>query len=98
VKQILKNTDASGYASAEYIKTINRQILEFNRLRAGMIVASETDVYYGNVVALLENETFIKPFAHQDRILEWIKNGNTAALIERNEAVLKQMRTIISNK
>ena len=96
VKQILKNTDASGYAPVEYIKIMNRQILEFNRLRAGMIVLSKSDVYYGNVAALLENETFIKPFAHQDRILEWYKTGNTAALIELNETVLKQMRTILS--
>jgi hypothetical protein len=95
VKQILKKADASGYAPAENIKTINRQIREYNFLRAKLILLSETDPYYGNVVALLENETFIKPFGHQDRILDWGKAGNTTQLIESNEAVLKQMRAIL---
>jgi len=96
VKQILKNTDVSGYTPAENIKIINRQIREYNFLRARLILLSETDAYYANVVALLDNEAFAKPFAHQDRILDWGKAGNTASLIETNEAVLKQMRMILS--
>ena len=97
VKQILKSADVSGYAPQEHVKTINRQIREYNILRARLTLLSETDSHYGNVVALLENETFIKPFAHQDRILEWKKNENTTKLIETNEAVLKQIRAILSD-
>ena len=96
VKQILKDTDVSSYHPAEYIKIINRQIREYNFLRARLILRSETDGYFANVVALLDNEAFTKPFAHQDRILDWAKAGNTAALIETNEMVLKQMRSILS--
>ena len=98
VKQVLKSADVSGYTPVEHVKIMNRQILEYNILRARLILLSETDSHYGNVVALLENETFIKPFAHQDRILDWKKTGNTAKLIETNEAFLKQIRAILSEK
>jgi len=98
VKQILKGIDPSGYAPAEYIKTINRQIREYNFLRARLILLSETDGHYGNVVALLDNEAFTQPFGHQDRILDWGKAGSAAKLIETNEAVLMQMRAIIGEK
>ena len=95
VKQILKNIEASGYAPPEHIKIINRQIREYNFLRAKLVLQSETDGYYGNVVALLDNEAFTQPFAHQDRILEWRKAGTTANMIATNEAVLKKMRAIL---
>ena len=97
VKQILKNTDVSGYNPVESIKIINRQILEFNFLRAEMILLSKTNGYFANITALLENETFIQPFAHQDRILDWGKAGNTANLIATNEAILEQMRMLLKN-
>ena len=96
VRQILKNTDASGYAPVEYIKIMNRQILEYNILRAEMTLLSKTNDYFANVTALLENETFIQPFAHQDRILDWGKAGTTAGLIETNEMILNQMRIILA--
>jgi len=95
IKQVLKGTDASGYVPREHIKTINRQIREYNFLRARLTLLSETDGHYGNVVALLDNGAIIKPFAHQDRILDWEKSGTTANLIEANEAVLKQIRAIV---
>lgn len=92
VKAILKDQDTSGYHPKMYIKTIDQQIREYTFIKARMIIAAEKDNYFSNVVALLENGTFMEPFFHQDRIVEWYKAGSTARLIEINENVLKQMR------
>lgn len=98
VKEILKETDMRGYTPRAYVKTINQQIKEFNLLKARFILLSETDGYFANFVALLENETFIEPFYHQDRILNWIEAGTITHLIEANEKVLKIMRNKLSDK
>lgn len=92
VKEILEGSSSTGYTPPTHIKTINQQIKEYNLLKAKLVLLSETDGYFANLVALLENQTFIEPFYHQDRILEWKEAGNLPHLIEANEAVLKIMR------
>ncbi|WP_158602546.1 sulfatase-like hydrolase/transferase [Proteiniphilum sp. X52] len=92
VKEILKGTDITGYMPPTYIKTINKQIKEYNLLKAKFVLLSETDGYFANFAALLENQTFIEPFYHQDRILNWKEAGTISHLIEVNEKVLKIMR------
>ncbi len=76
VKEILAINPSETYASKEYVKIFNRQIKEYNLLRAKMIVASEKDASFANMVALLENETFIQPFYTQDRVTEWHLAGD----------------------
>ncbi|WP_298652629.1 sulfatase-like hydrolase/transferase [uncultured Proteiniphilum sp.] len=93
VKEILKETDITGYMPRTYIKTINEQIKEYNLLKAKFVLFSETDSYFANFTALLENQTFIEPFYHQDRILNWREAGTISQLIEANEKVLKIMRS-----
>jgi len=95
VKAILENENVLCYQPEMCIKTINEQIREYNFMKARMIVAAEKDNYFLNVVALLENGTFMEPFFHQDRIVEWDKAGSTAHLIEINENVLRQMRQVL---
>jgi acyl dehydratase len=95
VKAILENEEVSDYHPTENLKRINEQIKAYNFLRAQMVIASRKDSYFSNVVALLENESYIEPFYTQDRIVDWYKAGTTAHLIEINENVLKQMRKVI---
>lgn len=95
VKPILKDQDVLAYQPKMYIKTINQQIKEYNIIKARMIIASEKDNYFSNVVALLENGTLTAPFFDQDRIVDWYKAGTAAHLIEVNENVLKQMRKVL---
>lgn len=95
VKEVQENTDISDYKPKEYVRLFNEQIREYNMLRARMIIASEKDGYYANVVALLENETFIEPFYTQDRVMEWHKAGTMDKLLEANEKVLKRMREVL---
>ncbi len=92
VKEILKETDITGYTPPTYIKTINEQIKEYNLLKAKFVLLSETDGYFANFIALLENQTFIEPFYHQDRILNWKEAGATNHLIEVNEKVFRYRR------
>ena len=96
VKEILKGTDIKGYTPRAYVKIVNQQIKEYNLLKAKFILLSETDGYFANFVALLENEIFIEPFYHQDRILNWREAGTISHLIEANEKVLKIMRSKLS--
>lgn len=99
IKEIMENNDASHYQPPMYIKTINEQIKEFNVLKARMIIASEDDSYFSNIIALLENEfSTPEPFYHQDRILDWYKAGTAAHLVEANEKILKQMRQALGGK
>ena len=76
-----------------YVKTLNTQIREFNILRAQMVIASQTDIYFSNRIAALENENLTpEPFYHQDRVMDWYKAGSIAHLLEANEKILQQMR------
>lgn len=93
VKEILAIKPSETYASKEYVKIFNRQIKEYNLLRAKMIVASEKDASFANMVALLENETFIQPFYTQDRVTEWHLAGDMDKLLNANERVLEKMRS-----
>lgn len=93
IKEILKGTDTTEYIPRTYIKIINAQIKEYNLLKAKFVLLSETDAYFANFTALLENQTFIEPFYHQDRILNWKEAGTITHLIEANEKVLKIMRS-----
>ncbi|MEA4917084.1 sulfatase-like hydrolase/transferase [Proteiniphilum sp.] len=92
VREILQGTDITRYVPHTYIKTLNQQIKEYNLLKAKFVLLSETDGYFANFVALLENQTFIEPFYHQDRILNWKEAGTISHLIEANEKVLNIMR------
>jgi predicted AlkP superfamily pyrophosphatase or phosphodiesterase len=96
VDAILKDKDASNYQPKKHIRTLNEQIREYNFLRAELTLASQKDSYFSNAVALLENETFMEPFYHQDRILDWHKAATTDHLIEANEKALQIMRNILS--
>lgn len=93
VKEILKGTNVSEYMPRMYIKTINVQIKEYNLLKAKFVLLSETDGSFANFVALLENQVFIEPFYHQDRILNWREASTISHLIETNQKVLKIMRS-----
>lgn len=97
VTEILESQQSDKYLSKEYVKIFNRQIKEYNLLRAKMIIASEKDASFANMVALLENETFIKPFYTQDRVLEWYLAGDMDGLLSTNEEVLKKMRMMANN-
>lgn len=97
VKAVLNGGDPKSFNSSEFLKTLNGQIKEYNFLRAEMILRSKTNSYFGNIVALLENRTFVKePFYHQDRILDWYKAQTIEHMIETNEIVLKKMRKILA--
>ncbi len=64
-----------------------------------MIIASQDDSDFSNIIALLENEfSTPEPFSHQDRILDWYKAGTAAHLAEANETILKQMRNALYRK
>lgn len=95
VEEILARKDASAYHPPMYLKTINEQLKAYNFMRAELMLASRENAYFGNVVALLENQTFIEPFYYQDRILEWEQAGTIKHLIEANEQVLQRMRTLL---
>ncbi len=80
-----------------YIQTINRQLNEYNSLRARIMIAGEKDSYFSSLISFLENELLTpEPFYHQDRFLEWYKSGSTAHLIEVNNTILEQMRFELS--
>lgn len=94
VKEILQQYDAENYHPDRSIQTINQQIKEFNFLKARMILKSEKQKYFGNIIASLENEILTpEPFYHQDRIMDWYKAGSTRHMIESNEKRLKEMRS-----
>lgn len=76
-----------------YIETINRQLNEYNALRARILIQAETDSYYSSLLTYLENELLTpEPFYHQDRFPEWHRAGSTKHLIEVNEQILDKMR------
>jgi Arylsulfatase A and related enzymes len=86
-----KNTASSDHP--EYIKTINRQINEYNTLRAKIMLAGDSDPYYSSLISYLENELLTpEPFYHQDRFIEWHRAGTTRHLIEVNNQILERMR------
>jgi hypothetical protein len=93
VKEIMGNTDIGEYHPKMYIKTLNRQIKEFNILKAEMILKAEKDRTLSNTIAALENENLTpEPFYHQDRITDWYRAGSFSHLTEANEKILQQMR------
>jgi hypothetical protein len=99
VKEIMKQTDVSGYNPPMYIKTINSQIKEYNILIARMILAAEKERYLSNVIASLQNTNLTpEPFYDQDRITDWYKAGATKHLIEANEKILQQMRKELASE
>ncbi len=93
VQEIMEKTDATYYQPAQYIKTINQQIRQYNILYAKMVLVAEKNNYVANIISSLSNENLTpEPFYHQDRITEWRKAGSTEHLIEANEAVLHKMK------
>lgn len=99
VKEIMQQTDPSKYNPSMYIRTINRQIKEYNILHARMILAAEKERYFSNIIASLENQNLTpEPFYHQDRITDWYKAGTAEHLIDANDKILKQMRKELTQK
>ena len=99
VKEIMEETDVSGYNPPQYIKTINKQIRSYNILHARMVLAAENDNYISNIISSLENENLTpEPFYHQDRITDWYKAGSTEHLIEANKKVLEKMESVLNLK
>lgn len=80
-----------------YIETINRQLNEYNALRARIMIAGEQESYFSSLISYLENELLTpEPFYHQDRFLEWSRAKNTQHLIDVNQKILDQMRHELS--
>lgn len=93
VEEIMQNADATSYNPAQYIKTINQQIRQYNILYAKLVLVAEKNNYVANIISSLSNENLTpEPFYHQDRITEWYKAGSTEHLIQANEAVLHKMQ------
>jgi len=93
VTEILQNQSAENYHPDRIILKLNQQIKEFNMLRARMLLASEENKYFLNLIAALENQNLTpEPFYHQDRIIDWNKAGDITHLLEANDVILKQMR------
>ncbi len=96
ITAIMADADASAYHPVRHILTINRQIREYNLLKARMIIAAEKDTNISIAYALLDNSfSPAGPFYDQDKILDWYKAGNTGGLIETNEMILKKMRKLL---
>jgi len=97
VKGILEFNEPEDFEHPKYIKTINRQLNEYNSLRAKMMLAGERDSYFSSLISYLENELLTpEPFYHQDRFLEWHKSKSTQHLIEINNQIIEQMRQELS--
>jgi len=98
VEAIVENSDGKNYHPKMYIRKINQQIREYNILRARMLIESEHNKYFLNIIASLENQNLTKePFYHQDRIMDWYEAGSAARMIEANEKILVQMRSELEN-
>ncbi len=93
VSEVLETKEGVAFEHPRYIQIVNRQLNEYNSLRARIMIAGEGDVYYSSLISYLENELLTpEPFYHQDRFLEWYKSGSTAHLIEVNDTILDQMK------
>ena len=96
VKEIMENVNITSYNPAQYIKTINQQIRQYNILYAKMVLVAEKDNYVANIMSSLSNENLTpEPFYHQDRITEWYKADSTEHMIKANEVVLQKMKEIL---
>jgi len=97
IKAIQALSQATGFEHPSFIKTINRQLNEYNALRARIMIAGEKDSYFSSLISYLENELLTpEPFYHHDRFLEWYKSGSTQHLIDTNNMILEQMRHELS--
>lgn len=97
VNAVLEKTDVGAYSHPRYIETLNRQLNEYNALRARIMIAGEKESYFSSLISYLENELLTpEPFYHQDRFLEWYRAGSTKHLIDVNQQVLDQMRRELS--
>lgn len=93
INEVLAGTDAGSFKHSRYIEIINRQLNEYNALRARIMIAGEKESYFSSLISYLENELLTpEPFYHQDRFLEWHRAGTTQHLIEVNQRILEQMR------
>jgi len=97
IQEVLASEEPEIVEHPRYIKIINKQLNEYNRLRARMILAGDADPYFSSLISYLENELLTpEPFYHQDRFLEWYKSGNTEHLIEVNNKILEEMKQELS--
>jgi len=96
MKDVLASQEAT-HEHPQYIRTINRQINEYNALRSKLILAAEKDFYYSSLISYLENELLTpEPFYHQDRFTEWYRAGTTKHLIGVNAQLLQRMKQELS--
>ena len=81
IRDVQASNESAAVEHPCYIKIINRQLNEYNSLRARIMIAGETESYFSSLISFLENELLTpEPFYHQDRFLEWYKSGNTQHL------------------
>lgn len=93
IPQVLASEDAQGFQHPQYIKIINKQMNEYNSLRAKIMLGAEKDKYLSSVITFLENELLTpEPFYHQDRFTEWHRAKTTEHLIKVNEVIIQQMK------
>lgn len=93
IKEVLANVPGDSFSHHRYIETINKQLNEYNALRARIMIAGEKDVYFSSLISYLENELLTpEPFYHQDRFLEWSRAKTTEHLVEVNRQLIAQMK------
>ncbi len=93
IPQILETEDANSFTHPRYIQTINKQMNEYNHLRAQIMIGARQDRYLSSMITFLENELLTpEPFYHQDRFTEWYRAKTTEHLIEANKRILEQMK------
>lgn len=92
VEQVLAKQGKLNRTLPEYIRIINTQINQYNKLRAQFMLLADEQVYFSSLISYLENELLTpEPFYHQDRFTEWFKAGSTAHLIKSNQKILDEM-------
>lgn len=83
----------------ENIRVINSQINDYNRLKAQIMLAADSNKYMSSYISFLENELLTpEPFYHQDRFTEWYKAGTTQHLIDNNAILIEEMRSTLKNR
>ncbi len=93
---LLEGHEDQSAKSPRYIETINKQNVEYSRLKALIQLGIEKNMYNSSYLTFLENDLLTpEPFYHLDRFTEWSKAESTQHLIEVNEKILDQMRAYL---
>lgn len=98
VRAVSATQPADAVKSEPCIRTINRQIREYNLLHAELVLASREDKRLANLLASLSNQNLTpEPFYDPDRITDWYKAGSTANLIKANQKIIDKMKEMLKN-